>query len=114
MGKCNLKCFFCIGNELKQISEKVGKSISGISQIGEHFSKWKNFLPFLNQTKEMGIKKLYLMIHNKVLNIYNKLLYIFVLSITEFIDIGIENSINRTFAFCINIFVSLQYDIFSF
>lgn len=60
MGKCNLKCFFCIGNELKQISEKVGKSISGISQIGEHFSKWKNFLPFLNQTKEMGIKKLYL------------------------------------------------------
>lgn len=54
------------------------------------------------------------MIHNKVLNIYNKLLYIFVLSITEFIDIGIENSINRTFAFCINIFVSLQYDIFSF
>lgn len=60
MGKCNLKCFFCIGNELKQISESIGKSIKNISQINEHFSKWKNFQSFLEQTKNEGIQKLYL------------------------------------------------------
>ena len=60
MGKCNLKCFFCIGNELQRISLAVGNSIDRISQLSEHFMKWKNFIPFLEKTEQEGIKKLYL------------------------------------------------------
>ncbi len=60
MGKCNLKCFFCIGNELKNISEQVGKNITKISQLNVHFKEWKNFSRFLKQTKDIGIEKLYL------------------------------------------------------
>ncbi len=60
MGKCNLKCFFCIGNELKQIAERVGKNINKVSQLDLHFKEWRNFLPFLEQTKNEGIEKLYL------------------------------------------------------
>ena len=60
MGKCNLKCFFCIGNELKNISEQVGKNITKISQLNVPFKEWKNFNRFLKDTKDIGIEKLYL------------------------------------------------------
>lgn len=60
MGKCNLKCFFCIGNELKNISEQVGKNITKISQLNVPFKEWKNFDRFLKDTKDIGIEKLYL------------------------------------------------------
>lgn len=60
MGKCNLKCYFCVGKELKEITNSFGKNIDNVSHMNEHFSKWKNFIPFLNRMKENDIKKLYL------------------------------------------------------
>lgn len=54
------KKIFCIGNELKNISEQVGKNITKISQLNVPFKEWKKFNRFLKDTKDIGIEKLYL------------------------------------------------------
>ena len=60
LGRCNLKCFFCVGKELETVAQRKGKNINLDSNMGKHFSKWPNFEKFLDLSKKQKIKKLYL------------------------------------------------------
>jgi len=53
MGKCNCNCYFCLGKDLED-------EILGKSQLGIHYSDWKNFDYFLGKCAENNVKKLYL------------------------------------------------------
>ena len=53
LGKCNAKCFFCLGNDLKSEYDKY-------DQTNVHFSEWLNFEKFLDNCVRAGIKKLYI------------------------------------------------------
>jgi molybdenum cofactor biosynthesis enzyme MoaA len=52
LGKCNVRCFFCLGED---IPEELGKH----NQLRTHFSEWKNFHAFLDRCTSMGVRKLY-------------------------------------------------------
>lgn len=73
MGKCNLRCFFCIGNELQKISEQLNASIAKISQMRTHFKDWLNFEDFLQRCHDENIKKVYLTGMNTDPSIYKYL-----------------------------------------
>ncbi|MDX1284264.1 MAG: hypothetical protein R3182_04610 [Draconibacterium sp.] len=53
LGVCNARCYFCLGQD-------IIKQLEGKSQLGLHFTKWKNFEYFLEQCRQNNIKKLYL------------------------------------------------------
>lgn len=50
LGKCNLKCFFCLGNEINNKDD----------YLKLHFSKWKDFNKYLDLLKKDNINKIYL------------------------------------------------------
>lgn len=50
-GKCNLKCFFCIGNEMEsEVYEKTP----------DDFNDWKRFKEWISFLKEYNVPKIYL------------------------------------------------------
>ena len=51
-GKCNVSCFFCLGNDLKN-------EFSKFDHTGVHFEFWKNFDMFLAKCYDNDIKKIY-------------------------------------------------------
>lgn len=53
LGKCNAKCFFCLGEDIPELLHKH-------NQTRVHFSEWKNFNNFLEKCKSLNIKKLYI------------------------------------------------------
>lgn len=53
LGKCNVRCFFCLGLDIKE-------KIDCQNQLAVHFSEWKNFGEFLEKCKNAGIKKIYI------------------------------------------------------
>lgn len=53
LGKCNAKCFFCLGEDIPELLHKH-------NQTKVHFSEWKNFEYFLEQCRSHNIKKLYI------------------------------------------------------
>ena len=50
LGKCNLKCYFCLGNEIDNRD----------NYLNTHFNKWKNFNLYLDLLKKDNINKVYL------------------------------------------------------
>lgn len=53
LGSCNANCFFCLGKDIKN-------ELSDLNQMNVHYTKWNNFEHFLNQCKELNVKKLYM------------------------------------------------------
>ena len=53
IGKCNLKCFYCLGNEMK----KLKATAEYMKQ--EHYLKWKGFNKFLSELKGNNVNKIY-------------------------------------------------------
>jgi len=53
LGKCNARCFFCLGKDLNGL-------IDDENQLNLHYTQWKNFPKFLSACAENGIKKLYI------------------------------------------------------
>ena len=52
LGKCNVRCFFCLGEDIHELLCKH-------NQLGVHFSEWKNFEDFLALCRLRGITKIY-------------------------------------------------------
>lgn len=53
LGKCNADCYFCLGKDIPELLNRH-------NQMDTHFSEWRNFMPFLDRCKKLGIEKLYL------------------------------------------------------
>lgn len=53
LGKCNAKCFFCLGEDIPEL-------LSIHNQIGTHFTEWKNFGKFIDKCKAENIRNLYI------------------------------------------------------
>lgn len=53
LGRCNAKCFFCLGLDLQ-------KELEGLDFNDVHFNEWKNFTAFLVKCGQLGIKKIYI------------------------------------------------------
>lgn len=53
LGKCNVDCYFCLGKDLEE-------ELAQYNQLRVHFSKWKNFVQFLDLCKDQKIHKLYI------------------------------------------------------
>ena len=53
LGKCNAKCFFCLGKD-------IACELEGKNQLKTHFTEWGNFEKFLAMCKDKNISKLYL------------------------------------------------------
>ena len=84
LGKCICKCFYCLGNEMS----KAGKC----NQLSEHFSQWKNFQEFIEQCKNVGIKKIYVSSVNTDPFIYKYIDELVVYLRTEFELVGIRGN----------------------
>ena len=52
LGKCNARCFFCLGED---IPELLGKH----DQTKVFYAQWDNLGPFLDRCKAEGVKKIY-------------------------------------------------------
>jgi len=52
LGECNAACYFCIGKDL-------AIELKGKNQLDTHFSRWKNFIEFLDMCKKKGVENLY-------------------------------------------------------
>jgi molybdenum cofactor biosynthesis enzyme MoaA len=53
LGKCNVQCFFCLGEDIPQLLRQH-------NQLKTHFSEWANFRKFLRECRSAGISKIYL------------------------------------------------------
>ena len=53
LGKCNARCYFCLGRDIPQY-------LSGRQDQAVHWSEWKNLERFLNRVQELDIHKVYL------------------------------------------------------
>jgi MoaA/NifB/PqqE/SkfB family radical SAM enzyme len=53
LGKCNAKCYFCLG-------EDIPEHLAGRSDHLVHYSEWPKLEKFLEQVKAVGIHKVYL------------------------------------------------------
>lgn len=66
LGKCNARCFFCLGLD---IADKLNRH----NQLGVHFFQWDNFKNFLHKCKEFKIQKIYITGQNTDSLLYNYL-----------------------------------------
>lgn len=53
LGKCNAKCFFCLGEDIPEL-------LSIHNHLSTHFSEWENFDYFLGVLQEHQIAKVYI------------------------------------------------------
>ena len=53
LGKCNVRCFFCLGLDIEE-------QLSKHNQLNTHFAEWGNFTQFLEKCKSNNVKKLYI------------------------------------------------------
>lgn len=65
LGKCNARCFFCLGAD-------IPNELAPFNQTKVHFSEWANFSEFLDLCRSKGITKLYVTGQNT-----DSLLYVF-------------------------------------
>lgn len=53
LGKCNAKCFFCLGEDIPEL-------LTLHNQVNIHFSQWNNFTAFLDKCRFEGIQNIYI------------------------------------------------------
>jgi pyruvate-formate lyase-activating enzyme len=53
LGACNARCFFCLGNDLKD-------EFSKYNQLNVHFTEWEKFNEFVDDCKSKDIKQIYI------------------------------------------------------
>lgn len=52
LGKCNVKCFFCLGEDIRDL-------LCQHNQLHTHFKQWQNFPAFLERLHKEGVTKVY-------------------------------------------------------
>ncbi len=73
LGRCNCDCFFCLGKDIPELLQQH-------DQRAVHFSKWRNFWPFLRKCYDEKVFKLYVTGQNT-----DSLQYIYLQELIDFL-----------------------------
>lgn len=73
VGQCNLKCFYCLGNEMHESTK--------CNTLNTHFQDWPNFAKWLYHLKNNNVEKIYLSSTNS-----EPLLYTYLSDLIDFLQ----------------------------